>query len=213
MRRPGLVATASTAAWPGRNFEAAISEISTAIDPVSRSFIARARIANHDGALAPGMFMRLNLELARHCRSNGAEEAVTVEGPDAFVFVVNDGKAERRTVKTGGRQPGWVQITDGVSAGEEVVFSGTSKVRPGGAVKVVNAEASASGAGAALQGHPMTLSELSIRRPVLAAVMSLLIVVAGLAFDLVAPGARTARRRYVRSVRHHHLYRRRARDR
>jgi membrane fusion protein, multidrug efflux system len=144
--RPGLVASASTAAWPGRTFEAAISEISTAIDPVSRSFVVRARIANPDGALAPGMFMRLDLELATTAAVMVPEEAVTVEGPDAFVFVVNDGKAERRTVKTGGRQPGWVQITDGVSAGEEVVYSGTSKVRPGGAVKVVNAEAAAAAA-------------------------------------------------------------------
>ena len=147
--RPGLVANASTAAWPGRSFEAAISEISTAIDPVSRTFLVRSRIANDDGALAPGMFMRLNLELATTAAVMVPEEAVTVEGPAAFVFVVSDGKAERRTVKTGGRQPGWVQITDGVSAGEEVVFSGTSKVRPGGAVKVVNAQASATGAGAA----------------------------------------------------------------
>ena len=74
------------------------------------------------------------------------EEAVTVEGPAAFVFVVNDGKAERRTVKTGGREPGWVQILDGVTAGEEVVFSGISKVRPGGEVKVVNAQANAGAA-------------------------------------------------------------------
>ncbi len=144
--RPGLVAEASTAAWPGRTFQAPISEIAPAIDPVSRSFVARARIANDDGALAPGMFMRLKLELASTASVMIPEEAVTVEGPAAFVFVVNDGKAERRTVKTGGREPGWVQILDGVTAGEEVVFSGISKVRPGGEVKVVNAQANAGAA-------------------------------------------------------------------
>jgi membrane fusion protein (multidrug efflux system) len=147
--RPGIVAEASTAAWPGRTFQAPISEIAPAIDPVSRSFVARARIANDDGALAPGMFMRLRLELASTAAVMVPEEAVTVEGPAAFVFVVNDGKAERRTVKTGGREPGWVQIVEGVTVGEEVVFSGTSKVKPGGPVKVVNAQANA---GTASQG-------------------------------------------------------------
>jgi membrane fusion protein (multidrug efflux system) len=150
--RTGLVAKASTAAWPGRTFQAPISAIAPAIDPVSRSFVARARIANDDGALASGMFMRLKLELASTAAVMVPEEAVTVEGSTAFVFVVNDDKAERRAVKTGGREPGWVQILDGVTAGEEVVFSGTSKVRPGGAVKVVNAQADATGATATQGG-------------------------------------------------------------
>lgn len=143
--RPGLVARATTSAWPSRTFEASISEIATAIDPVSRTFTARARISNDDAALVPGMFMRLNLVLASDSVVMVPEEALTVEGPAAFVFVVDDGKAERRTVKTGGRQLGWVQITDGLAEGEEVVFSGTSKIRPGGAVKVVNVEAAVSG--------------------------------------------------------------------
>ena len=77
---------------------------------------------------------------------------INITTPTPTLVVVKDGKAERRNVKTGGRQPGWVQITDGIEPGDEVISSGTSKVRAGGAVKVVSgskpgdASASASGA-------------------------------------------------------------------
>jgi len=42
------------------------------------------------------------------------------------------------------REPGFVQIVDGLSEGDEVVTHGTSKVRPGSAVKVVNAQSGGS---------------------------------------------------------------------
>ncbi len=150
--KPGLEAEASTAAWPGRTFTARVSEIDTYIDPVSRSFRVRAGIDNPDGALASGMFMRLALQLSSDGVVMIPEESVVIEEGSPYLFVVKDGKAERRNVKTGGRQPGWVQITDGIEPGDEVISSGTSKVRAGGAVKVVSgskpgdASASASGA-------------------------------------------------------------------
>ena len=135
--KPGLEAAATNAAWPGRSFDARLSEIDTYIDPVSRAFRIRARIANADGALTSGMFMRLALQLSSDGVVMIPEEAVVIEEGSPYLFVVKDGKAERRNVKTGGRQPGWVQITEGISAGDEVISSGASKVRAGGAVKVV----------------------------------------------------------------------------
>ena len=151
--RPGLEAQATSAAWPGRTFNARMSEVSSSVDPVSRTFLVRAEIPNADGALASGMFMRLALQLSSDAVVMIPEEAVTLEEGTPFIFVIKDGKAERRVVKTGGREPGWVQITDGLAVGEEVVASGTSKVRPGGAVKVVHA-AKAADAGATDAAKP-----------------------------------------------------------
>jgi membrane fusion protein (multidrug efflux system) len=153
--RPGLVAEASTPAWPGRTFTATLSQIDTSIDPVSRTFRVRAQIPNDDGALASGMFMRLTLQLSADGVVMIPEQAITMEQGAPFVFVVKDGKVERRDVQTGGREPGWVQITGGLAAGEEVVSSGISKVRPGGAVKVVNAaKAADAGTTAAAPAKP-----------------------------------------------------------
>lgn len=152
--RPGLAAEATTPAWPGKTFTASLSEIDTSIDPVSRTFRVRAQMPNEDGALASGMFMRLSLQLSSDGVVMIPEQSITMEEGTPFVFVVKDGKVERRDVQTGGREPGWVQITNGLTMGEEIVVSGISKVRPGGAVKVVNAEKAADAGAAAATAAP-----------------------------------------------------------
>lgn len=135
----GLHAKAITVAYPDRVFDAKITQVDTTIDPINRSFRVRAEIDNSDGALPSGMFMQLTLELDSQAMVMVPEEAITVEGPSTHVFLVADGKAKKQKVTTGVREPGFVQIVDGLSEGDEVVTHGTSKVRPGSAVKVVNA--------------------------------------------------------------------------
>ncbi len=142
--RVGLHAEATTAAYPDRVFDAKITQVDTRVDPVNRSFRVRAEIDNSDGALPSGMFMQLTLVLDSEAMVMVPEEAITVEGPNTHVFVVADGKANKQKVTTGSREPGFVQIVKGLSEGDEVVTRGTSKVRPGASVKVVNAETAGS---------------------------------------------------------------------
>jgi membrane fusion protein (multidrug efflux system) len=138
--RVGLHARATTAAYPDRVFDAKITQVDTTVDPINRSFRVRAEIDNSDGALPSGMFMQLTLELDSQAMVMVPEEAVTVEGPSTHVFVVAEGKAMKRKVTIGAREPGFVQIVDGLSEGDEIVTRGTSKVRPGSTIKVVNTE-------------------------------------------------------------------------
>jgi membrane fusion protein (multidrug efflux system) len=121
-------------------FDAKITQVDTTVDPINRSFRVRAEIDNSDGALPSGMFMQLTLELDSQAMVMVPEEAVTVEGPSTHVFVVAEGKAMKRKVTIGAREPGFVQIVDGLSEGDEIVTRGTSKVRPGSTIKVVNTE-------------------------------------------------------------------------
>ncbi len=139
--RIGLHAKAVTVAYPDRVFDAKITQVDTRIDPVNRSFRVRAEIDNSDGALPSGMFMQLTLELDSQAMVMVPEEAITVEGAKTHVFIVADGKANKQNVVTGVREPGFVQIVSGLSEGDEIVTHGTSKVRPGSPVKVVDAKA------------------------------------------------------------------------
>ncbi len=97
----------------------------------TRAVIVRALLANEDGALKPGMF--LNVALANDERESLVipEEALTPEAERQFVFVVADGKAQRREVRIGGRRPGSVEVLAGLTAGEQVIVEGTQKVRDG----------------------------------------------------------------------------------
>jgi len=52
------------------------------------------------------------------------------EGRD-YVYVVEDGKAHRREVRTGIKAGEWVEVLSGLEEGERVVVEGASKVREG----------------------------------------------------------------------------------
>ena len=77
--------------------------------------------------------MFLNVSLANDEREALVipEEALTPEAERQYVFVVADGKAQRREVRIGGRRPGSVEILAGLEAGERVIVEGTQKVRDG----------------------------------------------------------------------------------
>jgi membrane fusion protein (multidrug efflux system) len=62
------------------------------------------------------------------------EEALVPEQGRTYVFVVKDGKAKRVEVRTGGREPGFVAVLDGLTAQDSLVVEGTQRVRDGGDV-------------------------------------------------------------------------------
>ncbi len=89
--------------------------------------------------------MFLNVTLANDERAALVipEEALTPEAERQFVFVVNDGKAERREVRIGNRRPGSVEVLAGLVAGEKVIVEGTQKVRDGVPVRTTEMAAEA----------------------------------------------------------------------
>ncbi len=133
--------TATTAAYPHRTFIGNISEIDSRIDPVSRSFKVRALVRNQDGALRPGMFMHVSVVLEAAEALVVPEEAVIAEASASYVYVVDKGKAERRRVTIGRREPGIAEVLTGLAPQTRVVTRGIGKLRDGSAVEVVEATA------------------------------------------------------------------------
>jgi membrane fusion protein (multidrug efflux system) len=136
--RDGLKVTATAVAFPGRDFVGKVTGVDSRIDPVTRSVTVRAVVPNSDMALKPGMF--LNVSLARDSRQAlmVPEAALVPEQSRQFLFVIEDGRAIRREVHIGGRQPGRVEIVSGLKVGDQVIVEGTQKVRDGGEVRVID---------------------------------------------------------------------------
>jgi membrane fusion protein (multidrug efflux system) len=132
--REGLAVRATAPAYPGRSFAGKVASIDSRVDINTRSVTVRALLTNEDGALKSGMF--LNVALAKDDREAIVipEEALTPEAEKQFVFVVADGRAQRREVRIGGRRPGSVEIISGLDAGDSVVVEGTQKIRDGSPV-------------------------------------------------------------------------------
>jgi membrane fusion protein (multidrug efflux system) len=143
--RQGMNIVAHSLVFPDRDFSGTVASIDTRLDPVSRAVEVRAIIPNTDGLLKPGMFMTVDLQRDRGDVLMAPEQAIVPEGSRQYVFVVTAGLAEKRQVRLGRRIPGFVVISDGLSAGESVVTEGTHKVRDGTQVESLEANVAVSG--------------------------------------------------------------------
>jgi len=136
--RPGQAVKAAVDAYPGQVFSGAIYAIEPGVDEGTRSILARARVANAEFKLRPGMFARVLLQLGARDKAIWVpEQAIVPKGQESFVFRVANGKAELVPVKVGIRKPGEVEIVSGLAEGELVVTDGTLRLFPGAAVMLM----------------------------------------------------------------------------
>lgn len=135
----GMTILARSIVFPDRVFEGQVKSVDTRLDPVSRSVQVRAVLPNEDGALKPGMFMTVDLQRDRGEVLVAPEQSIVPEGTSQYVFVVNNGVAEKRAVTLGRRIPGQVVITSGLEVGEEIITEGTGKVSDGSVVESFDA--------------------------------------------------------------------------
>ncbi|WP_372876925.1 efflux RND transporter periplasmic adaptor subunit [Spongiibacter marinus] len=92
----------------------------------------RATVANPDGSLLPGQFVRVRLQgLYSRNALVLPERAVLQNAKGSFVYVVNaQQRAEVRQVRLGLEVDGGRIVDAGLKAGEEVVVEGLVRVRP-----------------------------------------------------------------------------------
>lgn len=134
---PGQSVQARSVAFPDEVFVGKVDSIDTRIDPVTRTVNVRARLANEEGRLRPGMFMTVVLEKNQREALVVPELAIVPEGEHQYVFVVQDDTVVQRKVAIGARIPGFVEITAGLEPGEEIVVEGTQSLRHGSTIRRV----------------------------------------------------------------------------
>lgn len=139
--RLGQVVEIGLDTYPGERFRGDIFAINPRLDEVGRSQAVRAHIANADGRLHPGQFVRVSVILDER---PGAlvipEEAVMPVGERLLVNLVVDGKVEQREVRLGKRFDGQVEVREGLQGDETLISAGWQKVRPGLAVRSKSGE-------------------------------------------------------------------------
>ena len=147
--RPGQTIEIGVDAYPGRVFKGEVLAIDPRIDAAGRSVVIRARVANEEKLLRPGLFARVTLILElKPDALTVPEQALMPRGEDQFVYRVIDGKVKQTKVTIGTRRDGRVEIVDGLGQGDVVVTAGHQKIRDGGAVRVLDeASSGESGAG------------------------------------------------------------------
>jgi membrane fusion protein (multidrug efflux system) len=131
----GQRVTFRVGAITGRDFVGEVDFVDPVVQQPGRTILIKARVPNPQRLLQPGMFIEAHLVTG--LRPNAVvvpEDAIVPLQGANYVWVVEEGKANRRQVGLGVRTPGFVEIASGVSVGEQVVVAGLEVLFPGAPV-------------------------------------------------------------------------------
>jgi len=142
--------------WTARSTDVAgvVVDLGSRIDPLTRAFTARARVANADDRLRPGMSFRIHLDLAGATWPVVPEVAVMWGADGPYVWVVEEGMVRRVSLAIVQRGKGYVLVDGDLPPGSEVVAEGVQRMRSGLAVRALDPEALARDTRATLLGEP-----------------------------------------------------------
>ncbi len=118
----------TTAAYPGETFRGRVASIGALIEPQSRSTKVRVVLPNPGERLKPGMFATVFIKGAVPSTAERLfvpVAAVQRDGERTIAFVLlRDRTFAARAIRVGGQAGEWVEVLDGLTAGERVVTTG-----------------------------------------------------------------------------------------
>jgi RND family efflux transporter MFP subunit len=134
--RPGIDAAVHVAEIPDRTFHGTVTRIADAIDPGSRTLLTEIDIPNPDGALRPGIYCTIDLQVPRKTPSfTVSADAIIFNQAGVQVAVVEAGVVHLRkvgVVRDLGRQ---VLVNSGVKRGDQVILNPAVDLSEGAKVR------------------------------------------------------------------------------
>jgi len=137
--KAGLPIALAVDALPGKVFQGKVDRIAPVVDSGSGTFRVVGSFAS-DGVLQPGMFGRIRIDYDQRANALVVPRVALLDDGDPAVFAVRNGKAARVPVKVGYVDGEWIEVREGLKAGEQVVTAGKVALREGSAVQVIGAE-------------------------------------------------------------------------
>jgi len=136
---PKEKAVVTTDAFPDRKYQGIIDEISPEANRQKATVQVKVKVLNPDDYLRPEMNATVAFLAKDQPKAGGAARALIVVPASALkdnaVFVVANGRAVRRSVKTGGVASDGVRIDDGLFGGEDVILNPPARLTDGSKVK------------------------------------------------------------------------------
>lgn len=126
-------------ALDNREFSGHVTERGVSADPRSRTYEVKATIQNPGNQLLPGMICQAFTNFMQGSTGVFIPANLVQLGGDnkTFVWVVNGGKALKREITICNETAQGVQISGGLSAGDQIIVSGQQKVSNGMSVEIV----------------------------------------------------------------------------
>ena len=118
-----------------------LAGVVTAVSPAAGSnstYPVRVQLDNSDGMIKPGMFSQVSFVQDRKDQTFVVDKSVILtDETTSYVYIVEDGKAKKVTVTIGLTNGTEVEITSGVSLGDDIVVVGQEYVHDGDTLNVV----------------------------------------------------------------------------
>jgi RND family efflux transporter MFP subunit len=108
-----------------------IVDIGSRIDPLTRTFVARALVNNQDDGLRPGMSFRVTMDLEGVAYPVVPETGLQWGADGAYIWSVVERRAHRVPVSIVQRQQGEVLVEADLDEGDLIVVEGIQRVRDG----------------------------------------------------------------------------------
>ncbi len=153
--RVGQRVSASFPSFPGKAFAGHVVFVDEVLDPRTHMLKIQVQMDNPDQVLKSGLFGRFSIVTQVHedivsvtesavisntvlkTEASGKQRKVQLH----YVYVVQNGRAQRRDVSLGLRSNGLVELTEGVDFGDTIVVSGQNVIKSGSEVRIVEEEA------------------------------------------------------------------------
>ena len=135
--RVGMNVTVTLDAYSGNAFSGKISRIYPELDRRMRTRTVEVEIPD-SVKLVPGMFARLNLNLKTVTDTVVVPSEAVIVTPKGLrvAYVIQDGKAVQRKIKTGLENKKQIQVVEGLNVGDALVVAGNEKLKDGLEIRV-----------------------------------------------------------------------------
>jgi RND family efflux transporter MFP subunit len=123
--RLGQTVSMTLSYFPGRSFEGKVTFINPVVDPKTRTIQVRMEFDNPDWELKPDMYANVMIQSPIEIEALAVpEEAVIRSGLDNRVVVQNaKGQFSSEKVTLGAQAEGYIQVVEGLEAGDKIVTS------------------------------------------------------------------------------------------
>lgn len=132
--RSGQAVHLTTPSAPDKPFTGRVTEVRSLVGSGSRSFDAIVEVDN-PGEWKPGASVNGRVVIETHAGAVMVpEQSVVLRPAGTVVYVIANGKAAQRVVRTGIKERGQIEVLEGLAAGETVAVDGAGFLTDGAAV-------------------------------------------------------------------------------
>ncbi len=121
---PGVKAVVRVPELPGKDFPGQVTRIADALDPLTRTLLTEIDVPNPDGALPPGVYCSVELQIPRKTPSfDVPADAIVFDAQGLHVDVIENGVVRIHKVTIARDFGTHVEVTDGLKDGDQVILN------------------------------------------------------------------------------------------